>query len=730
MKPVSKPHAGHYLPGIDGLRALAVLAVMVFHLDDTLLPGGFAGVDVFFVISGYVVSRAMLGREIRSAGHFMVDFFARRFVRILPALLVCLTLVSLLSVLFIPQSWLSSTIADVGVWAYFGASNIALLLFQDGYFSPRAEFNPFTHTWSLGVEEQFYLVLPPLILLWAAWGRGRGVGPAAARLVLPVLALLSLATAYWLGRENPPAAYYLLPSRFWELAAGVSLYLWQHQRPAAAEGSTPVQAGLVPGLALIALGFWFADGAHFPYPWALLPVVGTVLCIHAIAVTRVAASPSLRLLSHPLLVYTGKLSYSLYLWHWPVYALFRWTLGLDGPWVPLAVAVTFACAALSYHAVEQPVRNSRWLRRQPPLAKVLAGLLLVAGGLAAAAAMFDRQHQLSLSVTRDAHTWYPHEYGIENPAPGDLPLAGKKLFVVGNSHTGAYATMLREAADRLGVEVTRVQMGHCNLGSVMINNVNDPQCIGQIEAVMADIERTLAPGDVVFLASLRTYRLIDQWAVFDYGSVLSHGKTPFSPDHPLLKLGQAIGEIEDPAAWPRDTDGEILGFDNLIAFSRSAFATSRRKLALDESRDIVRRLTEKGYVVLIDAPKPVFQFPPYRCADWFNRANPICALGPRVAREALLELREPIMGSLSTLAAEFDDVVIWDPFPVLCPGEVCSAFDSQGVPLFFDGDHLSAHGNRVLYPHFEQLLRTIWRGEGSRQPATPSSATGAGPTGD
>lgn len=148
-----------YIPAIDGIRAIAVLAVMVYHLNASWLPGGFAGVDVFFVISGYVVARSLAGRTNEPFGRFLLGFYSRRIRRIVPALLVCLLATTMLTILFIPESWLSSTTSQVGLYAFFGLSNFALVWFQDDYFSPRAEFNPFVHTWSLGVEEQFYSLL-------------------------------------------------------------------------------------------------------------------------------------------------------------------------------------------------------------------------------------------------------------------------------------------------------------------------------------------------------------------------------------------------------------------------------------------------------------------------------------------------------------------------------------------------------------------------------------------
>lgn len=162
-----------YVPHIDGLRAIAVLAVILFHLDPAWLPGGFTGVDVFFVISGFVVSASVHRLPPLSLGQSMLRFYARRIRRIAPALLACLLLTAVASVLFIPESWLSEASDKTGLMAFFGFSNWVLAAIGNDYFAPKAEFNPYTHTWSLGVEEQFYLLFPLLFLAWARGVRGR-----------------------------------------------------------------------------------------------------------------------------------------------------------------------------------------------------------------------------------------------------------------------------------------------------------------------------------------------------------------------------------------------------------------------------------------------------------------------------------------------------------------------------------------------------------------------------
>ncbi len=158
-----------YFAHVDGLRALAVLAVMLYHLHPAVLPGGFVGVDVFFVISGYVVTASLASHRTQAAGAFLGHFYARRLARLVPALMVMLVASTALYVLFVPRAWFNRAAETTGQAAFWGLSNWSLDRQVVNYFEPRAELNPFTHTWSLGVEEQFYLIAP--LLLFVALGR-------------------------------------------------------------------------------------------------------------------------------------------------------------------------------------------------------------------------------------------------------------------------------------------------------------------------------------------------------------------------------------------------------------------------------------------------------------------------------------------------------------------------------------------------------------------------------
>jgi hypothetical protein len=262
----------------------------------------------------------------------------------------------------------------------------------------------------------------------------------------------------------------------------------QHQGVLAAVSDKRGSILLWLGLLTVFASFWWCDGSAFPFPWAILPVAGTLLCLLAVSAAPDGYSAPNRFLAHPLTVYIGRLSYSLYLWHWPVYAIFRWTLGLSQGYMVLALGVTFALAALSYHFVEQPVRASRWVRRQSPPSKVVAGLVLVALLAWASNGLFANKSVFDLSVTRDVYHWYPHPHPEPQLETQPQPLAGRKLIVVGNSHTPAYTTMLQKAHDQLGVEVMQIPMGKCSLGDLVESVAEKAGCDGPVRDLLVRLE--------------------------------------------------------------------------------------------------------------------------------------------------------------------------------------------------------------------------------------------------
>lgn len=652
------------IPAIDGLRAIAVLAVIIFHADFLdLLPGGFTGVDVFFVISGYVISQSLHSRQYLGFGSYLQDFYRRRVLRILPALLLVLAASFILSALFVPPVWLSNQNDETGLAAIFGLSHFVLAGNANPYFSPRAELNPYLHTWSLGVEEQFYLLFPAIYFLYLRCRKTLLI----ARVTLPLLALASLAFSVVQTAGAPLSAFYLLPSRFWELAAGAMLFqLIGPPTPSPRLGRhAPVMLAL--GLAMTLASFLFTERHDFPFPWALLPVGGTLLMLTAVVLLpRNVHSPLHGLLQSSVMTYIGRLSFSLYLWHWPLLVLLRWTVGLEIMAVQLGYPVlVLALAAASYHWVETPLRRSEVLLRRPAWVTLAAGgaaILLCWGG---AHWVVQNNERLSLSRVSDSYTWhaykhYPREPIERSEAPG---LAGRQLFVIGDSHAAAYRTLLTITSLKLGINVIEHERGGCGVARLI---AADPaECAEQREAALEAITADANPGDIVFLASLRMPELARR-------------------------------------DWRTDSTAALVQVQ--AELTPATVEQGRRDAAA-----VIARLQAHGLTVLIDAPKPLFKAPPNRCSDTFNHMNPVCAPGLTMARQQLENLRAPQLQTLQQLQHEFPGLEVWDPLPLLCPGATCSAYDDNGEPLFSDTDHLSGHGNRVLEPAFTKRIMSIWQ---------------------
>ena len=346
-----------YRADIDGLRALAIVPVLLFHVAAPGFHGGFVGVDVFFVISGYLIT-GIVAREVAAGRFSLLDFYRRRALRIFPALFVMLAVYAAVAY---------ATLLP-GELAAFAKSMLATALFSSnfyfhqssGYFAPAAHAMPLLHTWSLAVEEQFYLVWPLLLMLLAHRTRHAAVGLAA------VLAALSFGAAAWGVSHDPAGSFYLSHARAWELLIG-ALLVWLPPRVLVHRGLRELTAGLGLAAILVAVKF-FNQGTPFPGPMALLPVLGAAAIIAAGAAGPTAVG---RVLSLRPLVFIGRVSFSLYLWHWPLIVFAQTALFLEQTAAVrmLLVLLSFGLAVLSWRFVETPFRRGTPAR---PTRRVLA----------------------------------------------------------------------------------------------------------------------------------------------------------------------------------------------------------------------------------------------------------------------------------------------------------------------------------------------------------------------
>lgn len=687
-----------YHPFIDGLRALAVLAVVFFHLNSNLLPGGFVGVDVFFVISGFIVSASVAAFKGATILQFFAIFYSRRIKRIFPALIFMLLVVFLLSTAFIPGSWLSWVNQSTGYYAFFGFSNFILASTGRDYFAPTTDFNPFTHTWSLGVEEQFYLIFPFLYIFWLSSNKRY-----LSSIIYLCLGVASLLYSFKLSATEPTQAYYFTASRFWELASGVLLYQFMSAFRQQLNSQHRViwfrRIISVISLAGLLISFIITDTNRFPMPGALLATVSTLGLLFSLY-DGVAPSIVNSLLSNRFLRFIGKLSFSLYLWHWPVFVLFRWTYGLEKisqQLLALLIAVLFSL--FSYLVIEKPVRTARFIAQRNNWIVLFTGVVVIGISYLAAAKIDSHVGTISQSVlTKFPQDWYPEGSGVVEGYPGcqaepehvdvnggllliykvkgcDKPASPNphQIFVIGDSHALAYSGLFKSFAIKTQTTIFAYNNGGCPfLSFTPERDMDVPQCQKYSDSSLQDIIKRVKPGDILFLASLRLPRFVDQWAYF----------------------------------------GERQHAD--ILFSERA--EKGRQRTVDYAKVALKPFVDKGVHIIFEAPKPLFKIPVYRCADWFNKSNPICKGGDSISREVIENYRAPILASYSELGKTIP-LDVWDPLPTLCDKSTCSAY-KNGKPLFFDGDHLSGYGNKTLFPSFTRFVNSVV--SGNRQQITLS----------
>ena len=642
---------------LDGLRGLAVLLVLINHFNKNWLPGGFLGVDIFFVLSGYVVTLSVFRRKLLNKGNTILEFYKRRFLRILPALIVCILVTTLFSVLFIPKAWLSQSIETTGIWSIIGGSNIAQIVTNDGYFAPSSEFNPYTHTWSLGIEEQFYLLIPILLI---------ALRPRKIAFVVGLLTIASFIIAVMTTSSNPNFSFYSLITRFWELGVGVllatfvanSIYTHKFLSISRYLGQYRSSIFLLLGLVCIAASSILQNYTVLtPWPGSLLPVAGTSLVILSTVIknshSRVSSVVS-SLLSNPVFLWFGFISYALYLWHWPVIVLMKWTIGLNSLFsISLGFALSLFLACLSTYLIEKPFHA---FVKSSGLKVVFCGLISIGLSTYFICELFARRNRIALSTVSINHRdWYaetPLSFGDD---PNKLT-----IFVVGNSHALAYGPLLEQVHHMNGWNTRIFPLGHCAVGSIMRPASQSIDCISQVDSVLSTIYSEARPNDIVWFASLRMWRYIAQ------GSN--------KPDDISSFIGSKLYE------------------ENL--------SKGKKEIQL-----LISKLLQRDLRILVDRPKPVFKSHPFRCNDWFNRSNTLCSAGLAIEKTEFLRNSLGVNLAIDQLKSDFPSLIVWAPSRLLCDADQCAAMDGS-KPLFFDADHLSRYGNLMLAPSFDALIKS------------------------
>lgn len=493
-----------YRADIDGLRAIAVLAVIVCHVHKQLLPSGYLGVDMFFVISGFVITASLMRDSHTSFGSFILSFYQRRIKRLAPALAFFLIVTALVIALI---DELAGMPLRTGAFAILGISNIQLALEATNYFGRSASLNAFVHTWSLGVEEQFYFLFP--FLFWLLYAR-RNDSDALFWTVF-LISAVSLVAFVTLYRSHQAYVYFMMPTRFWELGAGILTYLTYSKASRIASLARRIPPA-VPVVLL--LGVFFS-----PSKLAIINTMAVVVltCVTLLSLRKDTLAYSALTLKPA--IWTGLISYSLYLWHWGVLVIARLTIGVTPVSIVFLVALMFALAWLSYTVIEKPLRHAKWASSAGRTISIgLAGIAVCFVSVFALSSnhlKLNLANRLGYETSHFQITWWKdqrtgtylercHPKGRYTRALLDqcLPAQedGARLFLIGDSHARNYLPTMQGAFPEYTVSYFTMGYGCAYLPGDLAQRYGRDLatwCTNYVDDVTERLTTLVEPGDIV-----------------------------------------------------------------------------------------------------------------------------------------------------------------------------------------------------------------------------------------
>jgi peptidoglycan/LPS O-acetylase OafA/YrhL len=628
MTQITARHGLTYRPDIDGLRAFAVLSVLIFHAFPSALPAGFIGVDIFFVISGYLISGIMF-RELSEGRFRFSSFYARRIKRIFPALVL------ILFCTFAVGWWLlfDDEFKQLGnhlLRAPLFLSNFVLLK-ESGYFDNAAETKPLLHLWSLAIEEQFYLVWP--LLVWVLWRLRSHRG-----LLIGLLWTASMLWNLYDAQHRPERDFYSPLSRFWELLTGAALAYGIHSNAA---GRLPKWAGSAPargtaGMLMLLASVAAIDSSRaFPGAWALLPVLGTALTISAGGSSWWNRS----VLSHPLTVWVGSISYPLYLWHWPILSYLRIIEGTT-PSATLraaGVVASIVLAVATYAWVEKPIRFGLSLRfKTAALVAAMSGvgvlgyLVVDAEGYPSRAVMAPKNVIKAGAIDHDSF----HQHYLEHLHP----CADHEI----QKDSGAWKGIVRCFQSKPGPGVDMLLLGDSHAEHLLLG----------LAERLPGLNIAFYGKGAMPLTSSKEYSLI-----------FNH-----------LLQDNNIRTVIITSYWS----------------GRWNERQSSSPLIQQELIETVKTLQSSGKMVYLASDTPLFAFDPQRCK--FKRPLSASTLCSEPA-DSYQRQRQTYMPTLAAVRKALPETGWIDLGELLCDKQSCSMALGD-VVLFRDHDHLNVPGSR------------------------------------
>ena len=655
-----------YRPEIDGLRAFAVVSVILNHFNKDILPGGYLGVDIFFVISGFVITSSLYQRPSKNFKDFIKGFYERRIKRLVPALSVFVLITSIAICLFNPNPLLS---LNTGITSLFGLSNLYLLRQSTDYFAQSTELNVFTNTWSLGVEEQFYILFP--FLIWfSGFGRQTKNGTRNLFLIVGVLTITSLIGFLYIHKSNQPAAYFLMPTRFWEMASGCLLFIGFHQKKSIEQFLEKIPPLLV---LLLIIGVMY-----LPMSLATVSTISIVALSAVLIASLKKQTTAFKIFTHPKVVYIGLISYSLYLWHWGVLSISRWTIGIHWWSIPFQIILMFGLAISSFRYIETPLRKGNWFGKRWKTLVVGGGVIVSLSGVLIA---LGRPLKKIIYLGNKQTLEIPSYSGLSRKKcpPGqkfDINLIsncilsssnGRQILSIGDSQTGHLSPLLNKLHNDDGYGVYFYSSGGSNFPSLTEtrNNNKNPDQFRKTYKNTIDFFNyyfsQLKKGDIILLSS--RYEL--RW-----------GKRPIPNGQKDLKINYY------------DSSNKILSRDQ---------SYNQWKTLFD---NIAEKSLKKDIKVILFNSLP--SFPDYVFSEgrqWFNSLNKKSFVG--LKREDYINHSRLVDSVFNSLAIKYSNVQVFDIFSEICP----ESQDFCTTEKYSDQWHLSTEGSLSLYGSLLKRLK-------------------------
>ena len=655
----------NYRADIDGLRAIAVLSVVFYHAGFGLFCGGFVGVDVFFVISGYLITTIIV-QEIYDGRFSIARFYERRIRRIFPALFAMIAFTLAVGAYLLDADIFRATSESAVAATVFMSNHLFWL--EAGYFDTPTYFKPLLHTWSLAIEEQFYIFFP-LLLLVSHRFLGKRIKPA-----LVVMAVASfLASIYYIQQgaaarfQDFSTAFYLAPLRAWELMIGGMLAV--NMIPS---NIRPTYRNLlcIAGFAMIfACVFFYSADMPFPGAAALLPVLGAALIVYSGIEGEIAAN---RILGTRPLVFIGQISYSLYLFHWPIIIFGKYYYIRSAPTLVMLswLGIAFILSVLSWKFIETPFRSKTFMSQANifRLAALSMALTILAGATIyfrdGFPDRFDAQYASFPRTASAEKTWGNCKRDADIT---DLCSIGgktdKPVFLVwGDSHAESMAPAIDKSAKGYGV------------GGLIVFNTGCPPLLGDGQL----------QGPLCYEYDLKAISYIE--------------------NHPDLKTVILVARW---APWAEGTSYFPKGAES-ITLSKILFSSSTHSdAALFESglNGVIQKLVElhRDAVIVLQTPEIGYHVP----ASWFIAARTGRDVNQIIAPtlDDYLNRNKLVISTVAAIQQRYN-IRVMDPSNVLCKKDICLAA-LENRPLYVDDNHLSLYGSRYVSPIFDALFANL-----------------------